>query len=128
MKVIVLTLFVLGQICAKTPTKDVYTSSGELVNVFRMEQEMVETLAKHKAEIEQQLALIRDYTSQVEEVYKNEECWPPEACNDDQLLDLIVGNPIYSYQILKRLNVQWKKLESQLQQLDTTRKYYLFLL
>ena len=58
----------------------------------------------------------------MEQVYKNEGCWPPGTCSDDKLLDVIVGNPIYCYQILKRLIVQWKKLEAKLAKMNSTRK------
>ena len=62
----------------------------------------IEVLEAHKQQIENSLEAIHDYVDQVADVYKNEGCWPPKSCSDDMLLDNIVGNPIYCYQV--RLN------------------------
>ena len=62
----------------------------------------IEVLEAHKQQIENSLEAIHDYVNQVADVYKNEGCWPPKSCSDDMLLDNIVGNPIYCYQV--RLN------------------------
>ena len=62
----------------------------------------IEVLETHKQQIENSLEAIHDYVNQVADVYKNEGCWPPKSCSDDMLLDNIVGNPIYCYQV--RLN------------------------
>ena len=62
----------------------------------------IEVLESHKQQIENSLEAIHDYVNQVADVYKNEGCWPPKSCSDDMLLDNIVGNPIYCYQV--RLN------------------------
>ena len=62
----------------------------------------IEVLEAHKQQIETSLEAIHDYVNQVADVYKNEGCWPPKSCSDDMLLDNIVGNPIYCYQV--RLN------------------------
>ena len=62
----------------------------------------IEVLETHKQKIESSLEAIHDYVNQVADVYKNEGCWPPKSCSDDMLLDNIVGNPIYCYQV--RLN------------------------
>ena len=50
---------------AKAPIRDLYASSGELTTVFKMEQEMVQALAKHKEDIEEQLSVIREYQEEV---------------------------------------------------------------
>lgn len=99
-------------------SSDVYSSSGELINVFRMEQELIEVLENHKRKIENSLEAIYTYVGQVQEVYRNEGCWPPETCSDDILLDNIVGNPIYCYQILKRFNHDWKKMEEEIKSVE----------
>ena len=59
----------------------------------------IEVLEAHKQQIENSLEAIHDYVDQVADVYKNEGCWPPKSCSDDMLLDNIVGNPIYCYQV-----------------------------
>ena len=118
-KVIILTSMVT-LLEARGTSKDVYTSSGELINIFKMEQEMVDLMAKHKQALEEQINAIKKYTDEVESVYKNEGCWPADRCSEDDLLQVIVGNPIYCYQLLKRLNFDLKKLESSLKGFDTS--------
>ncbi len=42
---------------------------------------------------------IHNYTRQVDEVYQNEGCSSTYYCSDDIILDKIVANPIYCYQV-----------------------------
>ena len=60
-------------------------------------------MESHKHQIENSLAAIQDYVGQVEQVYQNEGCWPPEECSDEVLIDNIVGNPIYCYQVFTNI-------------------------
>ena len=57
-------------------------------------------------------------------MYEKEDCWPvnKDNCPDDKLVDRIVGNPIYNYQVLKRLNVFFKKVEDSTKAIDTKSK------
>jgi len=103
---------------AKTRTTDAFMSSIDLKNMFRLEMSMVEVLRKQKAQLEAGLKSIRSYTDEVEALYQGEGCWPTDSCDQD-VLDNIVGNPIYNYQMLKRLLVYWKNLEEDMKKIDT---------
>ena len=88
---------------------------------------MVEVLRKQKAQLEAGLQSIRSYTQEVDTLYQGEGCWALDSCDED-VLDRIVGNPIYNYQMLKRLLVYWKSLEEDMKKIDTKRKlskYYI---
>ena len=114
---------------AKTRTTDAFMSSIDLKNMFRLEMSMVEVLRKQKAQLEAGLKSIRSYTQEVEALYQGENCWNLDSCDDD-VLEKIVGNPIYNYQMLKRLLLYWKTLEEDMKKIDTKRKsfwiYFLF--
>ena len=58
-------LTIVSAIKPKTHLRDVYASSGELTSVFKMEQELVDILAKHKAETQDQLAAIKEYKEEL---------------------------------------------------------------
>ena len=95
----------------------IYSSSGELARVFRLERELVEVLKAQKERIEDGLDNIFTYTKQVEEMYDKEDC-PMGECDQDHMTETIVGNPIYSYQLLKRLHVSFKNVETALRDID----------
>ena len=111
---------------AKLRTTDAFMSSIDMKNMFRLELELVEVLRKHKAQLEAGLNSIHSYTREVESLYQGENCWPPQECTDDQLVQNIVGNPIYNYQMLKRFLVHWKNMEDDIKKLDTKRKHSTF--
>ena len=83
---------------------------------------MVDVLRKQKAQLEAGLKSIHSYTQEVDIMYQGEGCLDRESCNEDTL-DRIVGNPIYNYQMLKRLLVYWKNLEEEMKKIDTKRKF-----
>ena len=56
-------------------------------------------------------------------LYQGEGCSNLQSCNED-ILERIVGNPIYNYQMLKRLLVYWKTLEEDMKKIDTKRKSF----
>ncbi|CAB4054112.1 P4HA [Lepeophtheirus salmonis] len=62
--------------------------------------------------------LIKEYTRDVESLYRNEGCWPLESCIESKIFEQIVGNPIYNYQVLRRLIVNWKNTEDSLKKID----------
>ena len=84
---------------------------------------MVEVLRKQKAQLEAGLKSIRSYTQEVEALYQGENCWNLDSCDED-VLEKIVGNPIYNYQMLKRLLLYWKTLEEDMKKIDTKRKSF----
>ena len=94
-----------AQDAAQVRSTDSFMSSIDMKNLFRMEMALVEVLRKHKAQLEATLNSIHSYTHEVEALYEGENCWPPQECSDDILVQKIVGNPIYNYQMLKRFLV-----------------------
>ena len=108
---------------AKVRKTDAFMSSTDLKNLFRMEMNMVEVIRKQKVQLEESLREIHNYVSEVEELYKGENCWPPEDhrehCDEELMMQKVVGNPIYNYQMLKRLLVYWKNMEESIKKIDT---------
>ena len=73
----------------------------------------------YKHQLERSLRNIKEYVDDVEKLYVGENCHPVESCDDVTITNKIVGNPIYSYQVLKRLNVNWKTMESSIKDADS---------
>ena len=44
-------------------------------------------------------SVVSDYIRQVQDLYQREDCWPLKSCSTQNLLDKIVSNPIYCYQV-----------------------------
>ena len=117
-------LSTITQTEAKIRTTDAFMSSADLQNIFKLEQTLVGTLRQYKEQLDKSLYHIRHYVSEVEELYKNEDCYPADKCDDKRLQERIVSNPIYNYQMLKRLLVYWKTMEDTIKKIDSKRKYY----
>ena len=115
-----------GWVDAKVRTTDAFMSSIDLKNMFQLEISMVEVLLKQEAQLEAGLKSIRSYTKEIEKIYRGENCWPLDACDEDAV-NRIVGNPIYNYQMLKRLLDNWKGVEEDMKKIDTNRKFCIFL-
>ena len=45
-------------------------------------------------------------------------CPPGQQCSDQETADAILGNPIYNYQLLKRVTVSWTALHNSLERVD----------
>ncbi|XP_023349038.1 uncharacterized protein LOC111717824 [Eurytemora carolleeae] len=81
------------------------------------EMELVKTLKEFSNQLQNSLDNIHKYTHEVNKIYAAE-C--PEAnCSQDFMVDKIVGNPIYNYQVLKRILVSYKKIEESINKIDT---------
>ena len=118
----------IGFLCdgchAKVRKTDAFMSSTDLKNLFRMELNMVEVIKKQKIQLEESLREIHTYVTEVEELYKGENCTPSaDNCDEETLLEKVVGNPIYNYQMLKRLLVYWKNMEDSVKKIDTKGTY-----
>ena len=109
-------------VSAKTRTTDAFMSSADLQNIFKLEQGLVNSLRKYKAQLDKSLYDINHYVREVDELYKNENCYPPDQCEDHNLQARIVSNPIYNYQMLKRLLVYWKIMEDNIKEIDIKSK------
>ena len=101
------------------------SSMGELNRAFKLELNLVHILTSHKAEFESSLDVIRDFIGTVEEMYVKEDCWPMEKCDEDRFAQRILANPIYNYQVLKRLVVDIKNVEEKLKAFDVKSKVLL---
>ena len=97
-----------------------FSSSGELSRVFHMEQDLVRVMRDQKGQLEDALEQLGEYTAEVERMYTNENC--QQDCAKEVMMEKIVGNPIYSYQLLKRMHVYIKNIESALRDVDVKSK------
>ena len=86
-------------------------------NIFQ-----VNVMLMYKHQLERSLRNIQVYVDDVEKLYVGENCHPVEVCDDVTITNKIVGNPIYSYQVLKRLNVNWKTMEASIKEADSKSK------
>lgn len=93
---------------------------GELSKAFRLEQDLVHILKEHKAQLEKSLESIHEFADNVENMYQNEGCWPikDNKCSEEEIAQKIVGNPIYNFQVIKRLLVNLKDVEEKLRDMD----------
>ena len=89
---------------------------------YSFSSSIVGTLRHYKDQLDRSLYHITHYVQEVDELYKNEDCFPPTECEDRDLQDRIVSNPIYNYQMLKRLLVYWKTMEDTIKKIDTKSK------
>merc|ERR1712141_657336 len=87
-------------------TTDAFMSSADLQNIFKLEQGLVNSLRKYKTQLDKSLYDINHYVREVDELYKNENCYPPDQCED------------HNYQMLKRLLVYWKIMEDNIKEID----------
>ena len=55
-------------------------------------------------------------------MYENEGCWPVDLCTTQEITDRIIGNPIYNYQVLRRVVIHFKNVEAKLKEIDTKSK------
>ena len=112
----------VGTVRCSEPHADpsTFSSSGELSRVFYMEQDLVQVMREQKSQLEDALEQLGEYTAEVEKMYRNENC--QQGCAREVMMEKIVGNPIYSYQLLKRMHVYIKNIESTLRDVDVKSK------
>ena len=112
----------VGTVRCSEPRADptTFSSSGELSRVFYMEQDLVQVMRGQKAQLEEALEQLGEYTAEVEKMYRTENC--QQGCPREVMMEKIVGNPIYSYQLLKRMHVYIKNIESALRDVDVKGK------
>ena len=85
-----------------------------------MEQDLVRVMREQKVQLQKALEQLGEYTAEVEKMYRNENC--QQNCAREVMMEKIVGNPIYSYQLLKRMHVYIKNVESALRDVDVKGK------
>jgi len=94
----------------------VFSSTEEMGKILRLEKQLVEEMTKHSEELEMALNSIEEYVSQVTEVYSSS-C-PEGECTEEMTTERIIGNPIYNYQLLKRITVYWSNVEQAIGKVD----------
>ena len=99
------------------------SSSSELARVFYLELDLVHVMREQKVQLEDALNHLSEYTRQVDKMYSNENC-PEGVCAREVMMEKIVGNPIYSYQLLKRIHVYMKNVEAALRNVDVNSKKF----
>ena len=114
------TAFGMGRCSEARADPATFSSSGELSRVFYMEQDLVRVMREQKVQLEEALEQLGEYTAEVEKMYRNENC--QQNCAREVMMEKIVGNPIYSYQLLKRMHVYIKNVESALRDVDVKGK------
>ncbi|XP_040565364.1 prolyl 4-hydroxylase subunit alpha-2 [Lepeophtheirus salmonis] len=117
---ILITVFVSTLISFPNPviSENSILNSESLYRVFKIERELFKVLQERQKQLQDSLELIKEYTRDVESLYRNEGCWPLESCIESKIFEQIVGNPIYNYQVLRRLIVNWKNTEDSLKKID----------
>ena len=102
---------------------ELFTNVAELSKVFNLERDLASILKEHKEQLEKNLRQIKKFSDEVKDVYEREDCWPfEEKCTESDFKDKILGNPIYNYQLLKRVSHSFKAVEKSLQELDSKSK------
>ena len=96
--------------------EEIVTSQAALARLASMERELVELAKEHAGKMEAAVAAIEEYVDQVSEVYKVA-CKGGE-CSESQLQEKVLGNPIYNYQLLKRVTVYWANVEKAIDKVD----------
>merc|ERR1712066_380889 len=94
----------------------VFSSTEEMAKLVKLEKQLVEEMTRHSEELETALQSIEEYVSQVSEVYSSS-C-PEGECSEQMTTERIIGNPIYNYQLLKRVTVYWSNVEKAIGKVD----------
>jgi len=110
------TLTIVLVMSSLTYCQSVFSSSEEMGKILKLEKKLVEEMKKHSEELEIALNSIEEYVSQVSEVYSSS-C-PEGECTEEMTRERIIGNPIYNYQLLKRITVYWNNVEQAIEKVD----------
>ena len=94
----------------------IVTSQAALARLASMEKELVQLAREHAEKMEAAVNAIEEYVAQVSDVY-GAACKGGE-CSESQLQEKVLGNPIYNYQLLKRVTVYWANVEKAIDKVD----------
>lgn len=83
-----------------------------------LEKELVGLLKNVGDQLETSLTSIYQYVDEVNKIYDAECPNGRENCPQDIIVERIVGNPVYNYQLLKRIIVFYKKVENSINKID----------
>ena len=74
-------------------------SVGQLARLVRLERLFLQEVEDYADHLRAALDTIQEYSSQVDQEYRQGE------------IENIIGNPLYSYQLIKRISVFWRNVE-----------------
>jgi len=90
---------------------EVYSSASEMVEVFKLERELVSIMDGFANKLQTKLDKINAYLEEFEEVVQERKNVPTE----EALMEKIITNPIHAYKMMKRFAVDWQLIEKDLQ-------------
>jgi hypothetical protein len=137
------TLTIMSMMSQLISSQSVFSSTEQMGKILKLEKQLVEEMTKHSEELEIALNSIEEYVSQVSEVsilncklswfndlsfygfycftlsvqVYNSSC-PEGECTEEMTTERIIGNPIYNYQLLKRITVYWSNVEQAIGKVD----------
>lgn len=86
-----------------------------MARLVAMEGELVTEARRHADQLEVALTAVEEYVKEVHQVYGG--C-PGGACDEETMMERVLGNPIYNYQLLKRVTVYWANVEKAISKVD----------
>ena len=86
-----------------------------MARLVAMEGELVAEARRHADHLEAALTAVEEYVREVHQVYGG--C-PGGACDEETMMERVLGNPIYNYQLLKRVTVYWANVEKAISRVD----------
>ena len=86
-----------------------------MARLVAMEGELVAEARRHANQLEVALTAVEEYVKEVHQVYGG--C-PGGACDEETMMERVLGNPIYNYQLLKRVTVYWANVEKAISKVD----------
>jgi len=89
---------------------EVYSSASDMMKIFNMEMDLVKTLDTYSDTLQAKLNRINAYMQDFDHVMREREA----ARNEIEFNDRVAGNPIHAYNLVKRLTVDWKRVEQDL--------------
>jgi len=113
-KMIATTLCVWTVFLQSFVRSEVYSSASDMKNIFSMEMDLANSLNDYATKTQAKLDRINKYIQDFNDVMKERAL----AKSDDDLEDMIIGNPIHAYKTVKRFAIDLKKIEQDLQEDD----------
>lgn len=90
---------------------EVYSSASEMIEVFKLERELINIMDGFALKLQSKLDKINAYLEEFDEVVQERR----NVQSDDALMEKIISNPIHAYKMMKRFAVDWQLIEKDLQ-------------
>jgi len=84
---------------------------------IEQEMEIAEVLKGLSERMEKAVNAVNKYEAAINKVYKAE-CGDISECPEETIVDNIIGNPIYNFQLLKRITVYYKVMEKNIDRIN----------